>query len=276
MAYNSRFYEASGYYGKASVAEYRVNPGIRAKFDTLYRHLARNGGTTFTRSLDIGCGGSPFTRLLSCAQRVFVDLSLNALRGLTMENPVQADLAHLPFRSSSFQVMVGTDVLEHLPRDDLATEELGRVGTKNAVLVLTVPHNPALWSSSDQYEGHFRRYSVASLAKCLAFGDFTAHSIFKVYGVYLLMRAVQSRDRKKKMAGNKISETRKSQEKTAAEFVLSDVVNILRTLTRNKIFSAIYAPLSVLISRLIILDARLLPVPKVSEIGLIARKIKRK
>ncbi len=267
MAYYSDFYETSGYYGKASVAEYRVNPGIRAKFDTLYRHLARRGGTTFSRSLDIGCGGSPFTRLLSCAQRIFVDLSLAPLRGLRGENPVQADLAHLPFRPSSFQVMVGTDVLEHLPRDDLATQEIGRVAAKGAGLVLTVPHNPALWSSSDQYEGHFRRYSVESLRKCLSLGGFAVQSLFPVYGVYLLMRAVQTRDRKKKQQVPKSHEKTKIKAKTAAEFVLSDIVNILRVLTQNKFFFAIYYPLSLMISRMIMMDARLLPLSKVSEIG---------
>lgn len=272
MAYNSGFYETSGYYGKASVAEYHVNPGIRAKFDTLFRHLARKGWTTFARSLDIGCGGSPFTRLLSCAQRIYVDLSLAPLRGLRGENPVQADLAHQPFRRCSFQLMVGTDVLEHLPRDDLATQELGRVGTKNSLLVLTVPNNPALWSSSDDYEGHFRRYSVNSLTKCLALGGFVVQSIFKVYGVYLLMRAIQSRDRKKTLQKSKSHGTTKNKEKTAAEFVLSDIVNILRGLTQKKFFFAIYHPLSLLISRLIMLDARLPPLSKVSEIGMIARK----
>jgi SAM-dependent methyltransferase len=273
MAYNSRFYEASGYYGKASVEEYRVNPGIRAKFDTLYHHLAREKRTSFTRSLDIGCGGSPFTRLLSCAQRIFVDLSLVALRGLTGESPLQADLAHLPFRPRTFQVIVGTDVLEHLPRDDLATQELGRVAIKNALFLLTVPHNPALWSSSDQYEGHFRRYSLGSLSKCISREGFCALSHFKVYGVYWVMKAVQARDQKKYLPEKKRPPSIKPREKTAAEFVLSDFVNVLRTLSRNKFFLAIYTPLALIISRLIMLDARLLPFSKVSEIGLLARKV---
>jgi SAM-dependent methyltransferase len=275
MAYNSQFYEASGYYGKASVAEYRINPGIRAKFDTLYRHLAWQTGTSFTHSLDIGCGGSPFTRLLSCGQRVFVDLSLVALRGLTRESPLQADLAHLPFRPSTFQVIVGTDVLEHLPRDDLATQELGRVATQNAVLLLTVPHNPTLWSSSDHYEGHFRRYSVGSLSKCVSLGGFKVQSLFKVYGVYWIMRAVQARDRKKKVPERNSPTSNKPHDKSAAEFVLSDIVNFLRTLTRNKFFLAIYTPLALLISRLIMLDAHLLPLSKVSEIGIVAHKATR-
>ncbi len=276
MAYNSQFYEASGYYGKSTVAEYRVNPGIRAKFDNLYHRLAREMGTSFSRSLDIGCGGSPFTRLLTCAQRIFIDLNLNALRGLTRENPVQADLAYLPFRSHSFYVLVGTDVLEHLPHDDLATMELGRVGTKNAVLVLTVPHNPALWSSSDQYEGHFRRYSERSLIKCVNLGGFKSQLKFKVYGVYWIMRAVRARDQKKKLSKQSIPPGNKPHEKTAAEFVLSDIVNILRMLAQNRFFLAIYTPLCLLISRLIILDARLLPFSKVSEMGLIAQKKREK
>src|SRR4030042_1837006 len=145
IAEHSGFYETSGYYGKASVSEHLVNPGIRAKFDTLLRQLVRKGRTSYTVSLDIGCGGSPFTRLVACAQRIFVDLSFVALRNLRRENPVQADLAHLPFRPSVFQLMVGTDVLEHLPRDDLAASELGRASKKDGILVLTVPHNPALW-----------------------------------------------------------------------------------------------------------------------------------
>jgi len=60
--------------------------------------------------------------------------------------------------------------------------------------------------------------------------------------------------------------------KTPAEFVLSDMVNVLRILTRSKFFLALYNPLSKLISRFIMLDARLMPFSKICEIGIIARK----
>jgi len=271
MAYNSGFYETSGYYGKASLAEHLVNPGIRAKFDTLLRQLALKARTSFTTSLDIGCGGSPFTRLVVCAQRIYVDLSFVALRNLTGENPVQADLAHLPFRASKFQLMVGTDVLEHLPRDDLAVRELGRVAKKSGVLLLTVPHNPSLWSSSDTYEGHFRRYSVEDLVARISPGGFVPLSTFKVYGAYWIMRAVQIRDQKKNR-GKNLPQRKDSMKKTPAEFVLSDMVNVLRILTRSKFFLALYNPLAKLISRFIMLDARLMPFSKICEMGVIAQR----
>lgn len=270
MGYNSIFYESSKYYGKASVAEYRINPGIRAKFDTLFHHLTRKGWTQFLRSLDIGCGGSPFTRLLACAQRIFVDLSFAPLRGLRGENLVQADLAHIPFRQGSFHVMVGTDVIEHLPHDDVAVKELGRIGANKAILILTVPHNPSLWSASDLYEGHFRRYSVERLVKLLVGGGFSIASIFKIYGVYFLMRAAQSRDRKNTQALRFPIRARKSK-KTSAEFILSDVVNLLRKLAQNKLFRVLYLPFVLIFSRLIMCDACILPFSKASEIGIVAQ-----
>jgi SAM-dependent methyltransferase len=276
MAYESKFYEASGYYGKASLAESLANPGIRAKFDTLYAKMVRSTGVTFRRSLDIGCGASPFSLRLTCAQRVIMDLSFTALWGARGPERVQGDLQNLPFRRQSFDVVIGTDVLEHVPQDGIATAEIGRVGVPGCILVLTVPHRPDLWSSSDIFEGHFRRYTCDGACAILSAAGFRVLSTFKIYGVYLILRAVQSRDRKKmlraKVHGPRSPQARKKlpAEKSPAEFVLSDVVNVLRLLTRNRIFMALYNPLSKILSKFITLDALLLPFSRVGEIGLIA------
>jgi len=278
MAYESGFYEGSGYYGKASLAESIANPGIRAKFDTLYSRMTRATGVTFRRCLDIGCGASPFSLRLTCAQRVIVDLSFVALRGARGPERIQADLQYLPMRGDTFHVVIGTDVLEHVPQDGLATAEIGRVSTRGGILALTIPHRPDLWSSSDVYEGHFRRYSRESATKVLAETGYRVIITFKVYGVYLLMRAVQIRDRKRILQGKpqrgKSGKhvTTGNREKTPAEFVLSDVVNVLRLLTRNRFFMALYNPLSKVVSRLIALDACLSPFSAASEIGILSRK----
>lgn len=174
MAYNSEYYESSDYYSQMSLSEYSVSPGIRAKFDHLYREMSRikSVGVTFRRSLDIGCGGSPFSILLSCVQKVLVDLSRVALLGLKKENGVLGDSTFLPFRDCVFDVVIMTDVIEHIPDDKKAVREISRVSSNGGAYILTVPHREELWTSTDVFAGHFRRYTLSKLTDLLQEGEF--------------------------------------------------------------------------------------------------------
>ena len=53
---------------------------------------------------------------------------------------VEGDLTALPFADDAFDLVVSTEVLEHLPEPEKALRELGRVSGGH--LFLTVPHEP--------------------------------------------------------------------------------------------------------------------------------------
>ena len=120
----------------------------------LLRVLLPSGG----RLLDAGCGTG--RNLVEFGPGVGVDPAPEAVeacaaRGLDVR---QASLEALPFEDASFDRLLAADVLEHVDDDARALRELRRVSAPGAVLVLTVPAHPRLWSAHDEALHHRRRY----------------------------------------------------------------------------------------------------------------------
>jgi SAM-dependent methyltransferase len=67
-----------------------------------------------------------------------------------------------------FDVVGCFDVLEHIPDDHSAMEELARAVRSGGGLILTVPQHPCLWSVADEIGHHQRRYSRTGLLRLLA------------------------------------------------------------------------------------------------------------
>lgn len=70
----------------------------------------------------------------------------------------RADATRLPFRSSSIDLLVAADVIEHLDDDLAALREFARVLRPGGHLLLTVPAFPSLWGPQDVVAQHRRRY----------------------------------------------------------------------------------------------------------------------
>ena len=77
---------------------------------------------------------------------------------------VVGDLTRLPFRDRSFDGVTSGETLEHLDNDAGAVQEIGRVLKRDGVCVATVPALRSLWSASDDYYEHRRRYSREELS----------------------------------------------------------------------------------------------------------------
>ncbi|HXG59271.1 MAG TPA: class I SAM-dependent methyltransferase [Thermoanaerobaculia bacterium] len=87
-------------------------------------------------------------------------LHVRRMAGLT---PVVGDMTRLPFRDGVFDGVTTGETLEHLDDDGGAAREIGRVLVKGGVCVATVPALESLWSASDDYYDHRRRYSRGRL-----------------------------------------------------------------------------------------------------------------
>jgi SAM-dependent methyltransferase len=121
--------------------------------------------------LDAGCGtGGNLVAFGSLGAAVGVDPSPHAIeacraRGLTDVH--QAGLEALPFEDGRFDLVLMTDVLEHIADDGAALRELRRVAAPSASLVLTVPAYRWLWSPHDVEMHHHRRYTRRDLVRRL-------------------------------------------------------------------------------------------------------------
>jgi Methylase involved in ubiquinone/menaquinone biosynthesis len=121
-----------------------------------------------SRILDGAVGlGQLANRLSSKGFRVFgVDYSLDAARhakGTYAVPVVVGDMTRLPFRDGAFAGFTTGETLEHLPDDVSAASEIGRVLADGGTCIATVPALQSLWSRSDDYYEHLRRYSARQL-----------------------------------------------------------------------------------------------------------------
>jgi SAM-dependent methyltransferase len=136
--------------------------------------------------LDVGAGSGTFSNLLSARgfEVTSTDVTDEALEVLRtrVSGPVErADATSLPFAPSSFDGVVLGEVLEHVEDDAAALREAARVLRPNGILAITVPRNPAWFSRSDEWAGHFRRYTVEQLKSRVATAGFEI-LIFKAWG----------------------------------------------------------------------------------------------
>lgn len=74
----------------------------------------------------------------------------------------QMDACHIPYRDE-FDLIGSFDVLEHIEDDRGALGQMYLACQKNGGLILTVPQHRWLWSRTDDYAHHKRRYTRAEL-----------------------------------------------------------------------------------------------------------------
>lgn len=117
-----------------------------------------------SKILEVGCASGALLQHL--ARQGFtnlwgVDISEEAVRRARdrgLARVAIADAVALPFESGTFDIVVSSDVLEHIPNDEGAVKEWARVLKPGGTLFLFVPAHPFLWSAHDEVNEHLRRY----------------------------------------------------------------------------------------------------------------------
>ena len=135
--------------------------------DLLLRYMA-----TFPRMseiLEVGCSGGALMRELEKRgfSRVFgIDISeagLDLCKKRDVFKAQMMDGTQLDFEDSVFDVVLASDVLEHIEHEQIALREWHRVLKTEGKLWVGVPAFSFLWSEHDQHNHHFRRYTRSQL-----------------------------------------------------------------------------------------------------------------
>lgn len=138
------------------------------------RHLVRRTVSRWPagRAVDVGCGPGGNTAVLrELGWRVTgleytpVGASIAAAKGLDV---VRADACRLPFADASLDLVISTDVWEHIEDDEAVARETHRVLRRGGRALIAVPCSMSLWSGHDLALGHVRRYERDELAARLA------------------------------------------------------------------------------------------------------------
>jgi SAM-dependent methyltransferase len=135
--------------------------------------------------LEVGSGLSPI--VIGRDKIIYSELSFRALQTLKRLNNDQghyvvADGTRLPFKDDAVDRIVCSEVLEHVERDDLALEEIGRVLKPEGIAYVTVPCQPFYFASDDRFVAHFRRYEVEDMRAKMKGGGLNLYHLQKVLG----------------------------------------------------------------------------------------------
>jgi ubiquinone/menaquinone biosynthesis C-methylase UbiE len=165
-----------------------------------------------TRLLDLGCGAGrhAFEAARRGAEVVALDADHGELRQVsavaaamaeTGEIQVPAsitaaagDATRMPFPDGSFDIVIAAEVLEHIPADQNAMNEIARVLRPGGIAAVTVPAwlpERICWALSDDYHnvpgGHVRIFTRTELetklrrAGLLVGGHHRAHALHSPY-----------------------------------------------------------------------------------------------
>ena len=120
--------------------------------------------------LEIGCGTG---FVLSGIEKAYPEMTLLgsemfseglafAASQVRRAELVRMDARSIPF-VDHFDVIGAFDVLEHIEEDEIVLAQIRRALKPGGGLLLTVPQHPWLWSWTDDYSYHVRRYTAESL-----------------------------------------------------------------------------------------------------------------
>ena len=164
------------------------------------------------RLLDIGCGAGrhSFEALRRGYEVVSADLDAAMLKdvkamgaAMLAENQVprtgslacvNVSALELPFADDSFDVVIASEVMEHIPTDGQALKEVARVTRPGGSVVVTVPRwwpERVCWALSKEYHsaagGHVRIYKNSEMKRKVARtglslrGSHHAHALHSPY-----------------------------------------------------------------------------------------------
>jgi ubiquinone/menaquinone biosynthesis C-methylase UbiE len=119
--------------------------------ETIIHLLNRHMGNQQLKVLDAGCGpGVIIDALINHGHHVVgIDITSDMVKeaNRTIQKYssngsacLLADIEALPFKNSSFDVVICSGVLQYLPTDQLSTREMSRLIKNNGLLIVTLPN----------------------------------------------------------------------------------------------------------------------------------------
>lgn len=143
----------------------------------LYKGMRDFAPTLSGRLLDFGCGSKPYRNLCTnVTEYIGVDIENEGHDHTKEEVDVYYDGKALPFENESFDSMLCSEVLEHVPDMEAMLEELNRVLVKGGKVLITVPF---VWPEHE-LPFDFRRFTANGLVETFEKHGFAVTQIRKL------------------------------------------------------------------------------------------------
>lgn len=163
--------------------------------------------------MEVGCGTG---FVLSAVSNSFPKASITgsellaeglgiAVKRVKKANFIQMDGRNIPFRDT-FDVIGAFDVLEHIEEDDTVLQQIFDAIKPGGGLIITVPQHPWLWSDSDEYARHVRRYKVGEIDRKIEAAGFNIIRSTSFVSLLIPCMVVSRLFKKKSKQGDMLSE----------------------------------------------------------------------
>lgn len=145
------------------------DPYANAKYEILLNWLGLVDGK---KCLIVGSGSGEFAVMLAKRgaivlaidiDKAFTDLTQRTAERLGVKLETQVSRLEDLSSVSTFDIVVATDVIEHIEDDVRAAAKLRELLSLDGKLIITVPAMQSLFGYHDRVLGHFRRYSRPQL-----------------------------------------------------------------------------------------------------------------
>jgi len=158
------------------------NPFFISRF-YLYKELTRFA-SAYTESgkkiLDVGCGTKPYKSLFKNNNYIGIDIDKKENSDRNKKQDIFFDGETIPFGDEEFDIVITTEVFEHVENLEKLTKEINRVLKENGILFITTPF---VWPEHETpYD--FRRLTTFGHKKLLSENNFTNIKINKTTGVF--------------------------------------------------------------------------------------------
>lgn len=171
-----------------------VGPSCRTRYRIMLNLFKKND--LHGKILDIGCGSGDFLGMLKFDSRnsLFgMDVSAAALTIAKQKDFVQntfvGDLTKKEdIPQESFDVIVASEVLEHIGDYKLALKHVCAILRPGGHMIITVPYRQKYWTPHDDFSGHIRRFEPDELESALREAGFLIKTSYSwgsmVYNLY--------------------------------------------------------------------------------------------
>jgi SAM-dependent methyltransferase len=119
--------------------------------------------------LEIGCSGGPLLNLLISQGYSYVVGIDNSKEAITLckergfKNVFLMDGVNPHFDSEQFDIIIASDVLEHIQDGKRALKAWQRIVKRGGIIICFVPALRILWSKHDEDNKHYQRYTKKDL-----------------------------------------------------------------------------------------------------------------
>jgi SAM-dependent methyltransferase len=159
--------------------------------------LEKFSSSSFSLIYDIGCGtGANFDTLSKFRRVIGIDFSEDAINFCKKKEYyklIKSNVCDLSIiENDSGDIIVATDILEHLDDDKRALQELYRILKRGGFAIFMVPAFMSLWSSQDEVSQHKRRYTKKEFMNKIEIVGFTWEKI-TYFNIFLFLPILLTR-----------------------------------------------------------------------------------